>query len=284
MTIKILITGGNGNISKMIKSNLSKYYEILNPSHEELDVLNINQLTQHLSIHNYDILIHTAILGGRRSKQDTSDIFYKNILMFENIIKVLHNFKIIINLDSAAIYDRNTDIFCKTENDILTIPNDYYGFSKYIIYKRGLMYSNIYNLRIFNIFHKNEESSRFIKSCFLADKNNTELIIYENKYFDFVYEDDFITIIKYYIDNINYLEKLNKTINICYEKKYTLFEIAKLIVKNTNKIIVKNNEMKYNYCGNGSLLQQLKLNINGLEHNLKLYNSDDNTDNLIIIK
>ena len=38
----------------------------------------------------------------------------------------------IINFDSAAIYDRASDILNRKEEDLLTIPNDYYGFSKYI--------------------------------------------------------------------------------------------------------------------------------------------------------
>ena len=38
--MKILITGGNGNIAKMIKNNLSFNYDIQNPSRQELNILN----------------------------------------------------------------------------------------------------------------------------------------------------------------------------------------------------------------------------------------------------
>jgi len=268
--LKILITGGNGNIAKLCKSSLSRYYEIKNPSHKELDVLNLNELTEYLNLNNFDILIHTAILGGRRTKEENADVFYKNILMFENIMNFSNKFKMIINLDSGAIYDRNTDIFCRKEDELFTIPNDYYGLSKYIIYKRGLQYDNVYNLRIFNIFHKNEEPDRFIKSCFLADKNNTEIIIYEDKYFDFMYEDDFIKIVKYYIDNISSIN-LEKTINVCYEKKYKLSEIAELIIKDTSKIIIKNKESINNYCGDNSLLKIMNIDLFGLELSIILF-------------
>jgi len=269
--IKILITGGNGNIATMIKNNLSSYYEIKNPSHKELNLLNFEQLSQHLNVENYDILIHTAIIGGRRTKEENGDVTHKNLLMFENILFFSDKFKMIINLDSAAIYDRSTDIFCRKEEDIFTIPTDYYGFSKYLIYKRGLQYNNIYNFRIFNIFHKNEEPDRFIKSCFLANKNNSEIIIYDDKYFDFVYEDDFISIVKYYIDNFNNIENIEKTINICYETKYKLSEIAELIVKDKSKIMIKNNDIKNNYCGNNSLLKKLNIKLIGMENSLNYY-------------
>ena len=73
--------------------------------------------------------------------------------MFENIIKFSHLFKLIINFDSGAIYYREIDIYNRKENDLLTISKDYYGFSKYVIYKLSLSYDNVFNFRIFNIFH-----------------------------------------------------------------------------------------------------------------------------------
>jgi len=231
--MKILITGGNGNIAKIIKSNLSTSFDIINPSHKELDILDFNTLKKFLNENKFDILIHTAVLGGRRTNEENSDVIYKNLLMFENLLFFSDKFKMIINLDSAAIYDRTTDILNRKEADIFTLPTDYYGFSKYVIYKRTLSYDNIFNFRIFNIFHANEESNRFIKSCFLAKNNNTKLTIFEDKYFDFVYEDDFIAIIKFYLDNFNIL-KLEKTINICYDNKYKLSDIANIIINKNN--------------------------------------------------
>ena len=134
--MKILITGGKGNIATMIKKNLSNYYNILNPSHSELDLTNFLDLTNYLKNNGpFNILIHTAILGGRKNITDDYDIVFKNLLMNENLLKYADNFKMIINLDSAAIYDRNTDILNRTEEELNTIPTDYYGFSKYLIYK-----------------------------------------------------------------------------------------------------------------------------------------------------
>jgi len=153
-----------------------------------------------------------------------------NLLMLENLLKFSDKFKMIINFDSGAIYDRSTDILHRKESELFTIPTDYYGFSKYIIYQRSLQYNHMYNLRIFNIFHANEETDRFIKKCFLAKQNNISMDIFEDKYFDFVYETDFIKIIKYYFDNVNTQLQLKKTINISYEEKYKLSDIAYLII------------------------------------------------------
>ncbi len=194
-----------------------------------------------------------------------------NMIMFENIIKFANKFKLIINFDSAAIYDRSTNILNRKELDIYTIPTDYYGFSKYLIYNRSLQYNNIYNIRIFNIFHINEENNRFIKSCFNAKYNKSKINIFEDKYFDFFYEDDFINIIKYYIHNINTQLRLKKTINVCYNEKYKLSEIAKIIINNDEQIIIKNLVSNNNYTGDPELLLNYNINLNGLNKSLLDY-------------
>jgi len=273
--MKVLITGGYGNIAKMIKNNLSDNFDIVNPSRSELDILDFAKLKHFLDDNHFDILIHTAIIGGRRTKEETGEVTHKNLLMLENLLHFSDKFKMIINFDSAAIYDRSTDILNRKEDELLTIPTDYYGFSKYIIYKRSLAYNNFYNFRIFNIFHVNEEPDRFIKSCFLAKENKSKVTIFEDKFFDFVYEDDFIKIIRFYLDNINNSELLEKTINICYNQKYKLSEIAEIILPKVNITIINNSSL-HNYCGNNSKLESLNLQLLGLEKSLIIYGNKIN--------
>jgi nucleoside-diphosphate-sugar epimerase len=277
--MRILITGGNGNIAKMIKTNLGLHngygYDIVSPSRAELDVLDLNKVTQYLNENNFDILVHTAISGGRRTKYETGEVTHNNLLMLENLLQFHDRFRMIINFDSAAIYDRKTDICNRKENDIFTVPTDYYGFSKYVIYQRSNQYKHFYNLRIFNIFHPNEEPDRFIKSCFLSKQNNTPVTIFQDKYFDFVYETDFITIIKHYFDNIEKQDDLEKTINICYEEKYKLSDIALLILENPNNIVILDNNLTNNYSGDNAVLKKMGISdqLIGLKKSLLLYSN-----------
>jgi len=272
--MKILITGGNGNIAKIIKNYFSLHHNIINPSRNELNILNFNELSDFLIDKDFDILIHTAITGGRRTKQENGDVVHNNLLMMENILYFADKFKMIINFDSGAIYDRSTNIYNRKEKELITIPTDYYGFSKYLIYKRSEQYSNIFNLRIFNIFHVNEESDRFIKSCFLAKKNNTDVTIFEDKFFDFLYEEDFLNIMKYYIENFDNQNVLEKTANICYEKKYKLSDIAKIILKDESKIIILNDKLTQNYSGDNTLLKKMNINLEGFEKGLEKYSQN----------
>ena len=119
-------------------------------------MLNFSQVKSFLENNKFDVVVHTTIYGGRRTNLENGDVTHNNLLMFENLLKFSDNFKMIINLDSAATYDRNTDILNRKEFEINTVPKDYYGFSKYNIFKRSLQYDNVYNFRIFNIFHLNE--------------------------------------------------------------------------------------------------------------------------------
>ena len=272
--MKILITGGNGNIAKIITRNLSSLFDITLITRNDINLLDGVSVSNYLIDKEFDILIHTAIKGGRRTKEETGEVMYENVIMFENLIKHSHNFKLIINFDSGAIYDRETDIYCREEEELKTIPKDYYGFSKYIIYKRSLQFNNIVNFRIFNIFHANEEPDRFIKTCFLSKKNGINIKIFQNKYFDFMGEDDFVKIIKYYINN--YLQNLPKTFNLSYTKKQTLLEIAEMILGDNNlcgKIEIDNNcsAKTNNYCGDGTILHNMNLHLDGLEESLKKY-------------
>lgn len=267
----ILITGGNGNLATILKTSLSNLHNIESPGRAEMNMLDMESMKQYLQNKTFDVVIHTAIQGGRRTRPDTHEDVYNNMLMLENLLWFKDNFKMIINLDSGAIYNRAEDIFERKETDIHSIPKDYYGFSKYTIYQRGLACDNFFNLRIFNIFHQTEEPDRFIARCVNIAKNGGVLEIYENKYFDFFYKDDFVSVVNHYIDNVGNKEKLFKTLNLSYEEKYTLADIAKMIIGDDaeKQIIVHNDKREHNYCGDNSLLKSMDIKLAGLINSLK---------------
>jgi nucleoside-diphosphate-sugar epimerase len=258
----ILITGGNGNLATILKTSLSNVHTIESPGRTEMNMLDMDNMKQYLQNKTFDVVIHTAIQGGRRTRPDTHEDVYNNMLMLENLLWFKDNFKMILNMDSGAIYNRAEDIFKRKESDIYSIPKDYYGFSKYMIYQRGLACHNFFNMRIFNIFHESEEPDRFIARCVNIAKNGGVLEIYENKYFDFFYKDDFVSVVKYYIDNVGNKEKLFKTLNLSYEEKYTLADIAKMIIHNDKR--------QQNYCGDNSLLKSMNIKLVGITNSLKI--------------
>jgi nucleoside-diphosphate-sugar epimerase len=271
--MRILITGGNGNLATILKTSLSNIHTIESPGRTEMNMLDMDSMKQYLQNKTFDVVIHTAIQGGRRTRPDTHEDVYNNMLMLENLLWFKDNFKMILNMDSGAIYNRAEDIFKRKETDIYSIPKDYYGFSKYMIYQRGLACHNFFNMRIFNIFHETEEPDRFIARCVNIAKNGGVLEIYENKYFDFFYKDDFVSVVKHYIDNVGNKENLFKTLNLSYEEKYTLADIAKMIIGNDaeKQIIVHNDKRQHNYCGDNSLLKSMNIELIGLVGGFQKY-------------
>ena len=67
------------------------------------------------------------------------------------------------------------------------------------------------------------------------------------------------------------MDGLPKTINISYQKKYKLSEIAELILGNKDLIQIGDDTLKNNYCGDGSLLNSLDIQLDGLEYSIKKY-------------
>jgi GDP-L-fucose synthase len=188
---------------------------------------------------------------------DSANVFYDNIKMFYNLLEKKHKFIKFINFSSGATYDRNTDI--NGQNAILkSNPDDFYGFSKNIIDRLILNMDNFYNIRIFNVFSENEKESRFIKMCIKNAEQNQNIIINNDRYFDFFYVDDLIKVIEYYIHNNN----LEKDIDLCYKEKYKLSEVAQMIITDKNKDtnIVINSVSNYNYIGNCDKLYRYNIN------------------------
>ena len=114
----ILITGGNGNLATILKTSLSNIYTIESPGRAEMNMLDMSSMKQYLQNKTFDVVIHTAIQGGRRTRPDTHEDVYNNMLMLENLLWFKDNFKMILNMDSGAIYNRAEDMFKRKETDI----------------------------------------------------------------------------------------------------------------------------------------------------------------------
>ena len=271
--LEILITGGAGNIATIISLKLQSKYNITNATREQLDMLNLDKMQKYFDTHTYDIIIHTAISGGRRTVEDNADVFYKNVLMFENLLSFSDRFKMIINIDSGAIYDRKTDIMFRKEDDLKTVPTDYYGLSKYVIHKRSAGIQNVFHLRVFNIFHVTEEPDRFISKCFLSEMRKQPLIIQEDRYFDFVYDADFAKIVQYYCECMKKgeISRLPHTVNVCYKEKRKLSDVAKMIIRDPSLIKIGEHVSYHNYMGDSEVLYTFGITFDGLEKGLEMY-------------
>ena len=133
---KILFTGGNGFIGRQIIPLLEEEgWDIVRPRSTkvrlevdtEVDTLFENDVY-------YDAIINAALVGGRRDADDSRDIFYRNMMMFETLFRYVDRCGCFINFDSGASLGRPAISERPQPSDLgKIVPGDPYGFSKYCI-------------------------------------------------------------------------------------------------------------------------------------------------------
>lgn len=208
MPLKILITGSSGFIGQSLKS-LSEH-DLTMLTRQSCDLINTSEVNKFFENRFFDVVIHAAVVGGNRLIQDDSSVLDKNLIMYYNLLLNKDHFKKLIHFGSgAARY----------------YPNTPYGLSKRVIAQSILDKPNFYNINIFAIFGENELDRRFIKTNIKKYIQKEAMEIFQNKYMDFFYIDDLITLVRYYLDNTD----APKEIDCTYPESVTLLDIANII-------------------------------------------------------
>jgi GDP-L-fucose synthase len=251
--IKILITGGNGYIAKSLYNSLKDKYDITCATRQDFDLTNSFETIKYFSDKYFDIVIHCAVSGGSRLKSDNWKIMDNNLKMYYNLLNCKDKFNKLIHFGSGA--ETNA-------------PESPYGLSKRVIANSILEQDNFYNIKIFAVFDENELDTRFIKGNIKRYINKESIIIHQDKWMDFFYIKDLISLIDYYINNIN----LPKQTDCSYAGLYKLSEIASMINElDEHKVDVKIEQkgMALSYYG----IANVMIDFIGLKEGIKeVYN------------
>lgn len=223
--MKILVTGCNGFIGRNIVRYLEQSHLVDTISRKELDLLNGNDVQKFFEGKKYHLVIHTAIEGGLRTKSDTEEIVYKNILMVYNLLANQDHFDRMITFGSGAELDRRFDINEETDTT-RRYPVDFYGMSKSIIHKLCLVEPKLYNLRIFNCFGADESPDRMIRGNIEKYIRREPMTLFSNRLMDFLYIEDLLMIVEYFLKTPVFPHKV---INCSYEEHVRLGDIMKMI-------------------------------------------------------
>ena len=198
--MKVGVLGCNGFFGRYFLEH-NKWIPI---TREEVDLLSPISVEKFFHRYKFSVIVHCAVVGGSRLKEDNSDVLKENILMFENVSRFFNGK--IIYFSSGAVFNGNP-------------PTDPYGLSKWIIDKRITQIPNAYSLRIWGCYGPGELSTRFSAIC----RNKGHVVIEKDKYFDFINIEDVMKVVREYIDGYRF----SKQCNLVYPKRMKLSEWAK---------------------------------------------------------
>lgn len=266
---RILITGASGFVGRNLKESLSGRYTIFAPSHQELDLLNSQQVERYIAEHRIDVVIHAAIhvpmIHGAEQE------FHHDMRMFLNLEKVSGRLEKLLYFGSGAEFDKRFDIRMVTEDAFgRSIPASEYGMAKYIMNKLARRSDNIYNLRLFGIFGKYEPwNIKFLSNLCCKAVFGLPLTVRKECWFDFLYVDDLTNIVIWFLENTPRFHDYN----VCHGREYRLTELAEMVLRVSGKdlpIVLLSEERNLDYSADTSRLNQeiTDLRITPMEHAL----------------
>lgn len=258
----ILITGGSGFIGRNLLERLPKNYNLLAPTHKDLELLDEKAVERYFRKNSFDVVIYSSNIGGTRNTTHLSNVALTNLRIFFNILRCKKMYGRMIFLGSGAEYNKNRPLRKIKEYDFdKNVPSDEYGFYKYVCSKLIGETDNIINLRLFGVYGKYEDKNiRFISNALYRNILGLPIIINQNIIFDYLYVNDLVKIIDFLIQN----NPKEKFINVGRGKGIDLLSIAKFIneiAEKKSKIIIKKEGLQNEYTCNNNLLLKIMKNL-----------------------
>jgi nucleoside-diphosphate-sugar epimerase len=102
---RILVTGGSGFIGRNLVAGLAARYEVLAPSHGELELTDVSAVRGYLSDRRPDVIVHGATKPGHRAAKDPSGVAEANLRMFHALADDPDLCPRMVFLSSGAVYD-----------------------------------------------------------------------------------------------------------------------------------------------------------------------------------
>lgn len=186
-----------------------------------------------------------------------NNLFFTNTRMFFNLERYSGQYEKMLVIGSGAIYDnRNYRPKVKEEDWKNNIPIDEHGFCKYVCEKAIEHSRNIYDLRVFGIFGKYEDYAiRFISNAICKSLFDLPITIKQNRNFDYLYIDDLMPILDWFISGTPHY----KAYNITPERSISLYELALMVRKISGKlelpILIAQEGLGLEYSGDNQRLR-----------------------------
>lgn len=254
---RVLVTGAGGFIGKNIVELLRGKFEVIAPKRLELDLLDAEKVADYFQESHFDAVVHAAGTGVSRAQTGGPQVFKDNSEMFLNLAAQHKAFDRLINLGSGAEYDKSRALIKITEDRFgESQPKDDYGRAKYFISEQIKDNPGMLSLRCFGVFGKYEDYvTRFVSNSICRALAKLPIILGQNRLFDYIYVNDLVKIISYFIEH----EPKEKFYNACRGQGVELIYLAELVKAATGsnlEIQIKRPGLGPEYSGGNSLLLQ----------------------------
>lgn len=253
--MRILLTGSSGFIGGALQRAWLDKYDLYAPNHKELDLLDFDSVKVCLQQGYFDVVVHAANTNVVIHSELSSQQIEYNLRMFCNLERCKEYYGKLLYFGSGAEYDK-AHYIPKMKEDYfgIYIPVDPYGFSKYVMSKITEKTDNIFNLRLFGVFGIGEEwRRRFISNMIYQALTGVEMKMDRNMMFDYLYIEDLISILEYFLVNTPKYHHYN----LCSGQSFSLHDLAQIVkemVGTKAEIVMDSMDWKPEYSGDNSRL------------------------------
>jgi len=284
--VKVLITGCNGFLGKELTHRFVKKtaHKIFPTNHKTLDMTNLEQVQEFFNHTEIDVVIHCAVVGGKRTDEDSLFDMSQNFKMTKNLIKTQQYYGRLFMFGSGAEYSRLRGVDKFTEDDFINAdsipePPDFYGIGKTIVtdnLRKGIWNNKATILRLFGCFGVEEPKSRLLKANMINYLKKEPMTLHMNKEMSYFYAGDVFRVIDWLLENpdfdkheLNLVYHSGKTTHINEYLRYLLNQVNGL---GDHKVPIRVSEpdsFGLPYSGRSLYLHNLGIDFIGLEKGIK---------------
>ncbi len=269
--MKILVTGGSGFIGKAFLKKYRKTFDIVAPTHSQMDLTDARAIDALFMKHKFDAVLH---LAGSAEGRESSSIEVDNLIMFKNIqyMSIVHGVKKLIIVGEGAETDRSRPIVDFTEDMIGdAIPTDGYGLGRYLINILAAKDKITTSLRIFDVYGAGGKG-HISKIIAAGARGKKQIVIDRDRTVSGIYIDDAVKVIANFIKG----DYPQGDYNLVSGDKMSYVDIAKAVKRAVRRaggdieITVKSPDCANEYTAkNDKLLSVMPVKLTSLKDGIK---------------